>query len=883
MTALATSLWPVLRLLGDHLWQSTVFGGVALLLTLALRKNHASVRFWVWFAASMKFFVPLAVLVALGSYIPWKSTPAAFDTTAVFFDTLSQPFSQTDLVVSPAPIKPSLDWWSMVAIGMVAIWMLGAVSVLVRWFVQWRRVLAVARTAELRTNGREHDLLRCLESRCEVTPLPLRISDTTLEPGVVGVTKPVLLWPRSLSARLTDIQIEAILIHELSHVHRWDNLTAALHMLVEALFWFHPMVWWIGARLVDERERACDEQVMHLGGEAETYAESILRTCEHYAESPLTCISGVTGSDLKRRIEAIMRHTARGRLTVSRKMMLGVAGLLAVLTPVAVGARAPHLRAQTPPTSTAAPHFEVASIRENKSGGPGASLIVQPGGRIVITDAPLDFIIPFAYQILSFQIIGAPDWLKSAHFDIQAKAPSDPQPALSTAPGTPRIEALMMRSLLRDRFKLSAHIESRVMPIYALMSAREDKKLGPKLTVTQADCAAFRASGQPPAPWLPGGPPPRCSFARPPWGHWVGESQSMAFLATVLSLFLNRVAVDRTQLPGFYDFTIDFLPDNLRPRAPGSPVDQPIVANGQPIDPNAPPLMRALEEQLGLKLESTKGPVDMLVIDHIERPSDNDSVTAPQVPTSPSPLRFEAASVKINRSNVTPTMLGFPPNGRFRVSNELLWRIVGEAYRTNHMLWPFEVLGIPDSMSTQRFDIEAVATGNPTMAERRLMLRALLEDRFKLKVHLETRELPVYFLKKVHPDGRLGNHIRVSHVDCSSARAGGPPPPPLAPGQPSPCVMQFGKGRLNGDGRTMDEVADAFTQAVERRVIDRTGLEGAFQWTLEWTPDAVNGAANPDGISIFTAVQEQLGLKLESGKAPGEVLIIDHADMPTEN
>jgi uncharacterized protein (TIGR03435 family) len=267
------------------------------------------------------------------------------------------------------------------------------------------------------------------------------------------------------------------------------------------------------------------------------------------------------------------------------------------------------------------PTFEVASVRENKSGGRGASLNMQPGGRIVITDAPLDFIIPFAYQIQPFQIIGAPDWMKNARYDIQAKAPSDPPPALPTGPGTPRIEALMMRSLLRDRFKLNAHIESRLMPIFALLSAREDKRLGPKLTVPQSDCAAFRASGQPPAPWLPGGPPPRCTFVRPFWGHWIAESQSMAILATSLSQLLNRVVVDRTQLPGLYDFTIDFLPDNLPPRAPGAPADQPIVVNGQPIDPNAPSLMRALEEQLGLKLESTTGSVDVLVIDSISRPT----------------------------------------------------------------------------------------------------------------------------------------------------------------------------------------------------------------------------------------------------------------------
>ena len=113
----------------------------------------------------------------------------------------------------------------------------------------------------------------------------------------------MLLWPRSIGARLSDEQVEAILAHELAHVRRRDNLTAAIHMVVQSVFWFHPLVWWLGARLVDERERACDEDVIRLGSEPQVYAEGILKTCEFYVESPLACVSGVTGSDLKKRIE----------------------------------------------------------------------------------------------------------------------------------------------------------------------------------------------------------------------------------------------------------------------------------------------------------------------------------------------------------------------------------------------------------------------------------------------------------------------------------------------------------------------------------------------------------------------------------------------------
>src|SRR5207249_5075322 len=125
-------------------------------------------------------------------------------------------------------------------------------------------------------------------------------------PGVVGLFRPILLLPASIEERLTMLQLDAVLAHELCHVRRRDNLTSAIHMIVEAIFWFHPLVWWIGARLVEERERACDEAVLSLGSEPHDYAEAILKVCSQYVESPLACTSGVSGSDLKKRIQAIL-------------------------------------------------------------------------------------------------------------------------------------------------------------------------------------------------------------------------------------------------------------------------------------------------------------------------------------------------------------------------------------------------------------------------------------------------------------------------------------------------------------------------------------------------------------------------------------------------
>src|SRR5207248_8552793 len=147
--------------------------------------------------------------------------------------------------------------------------------------------------------------------------IELLSSRASLEPGIFGIAQPVLVWPEGISERLDDAHLEVILAHELWHVRRRDNLAAALHMVVEAIFWFHPLVWWLGARLVEERERACDEEVLQSGSERQVYAESILKICEFCVGSSLACVSGVTGADLKKRIVHIMTKNVASKLNLS--------------------------------------------------------------------------------------------------------------------------------------------------------------------------------------------------------------------------------------------------------------------------------------------------------------------------------------------------------------------------------------------------------------------------------------------------------------------------------------------------------------------------------------------------------------------------------------
>jgi beta-lactamase regulating signal transducer with metallopeptidase domain/protein involved in polysaccharide export with SLBB domain len=315
----------------NHLWQSTVFAAAAGLLTLALRKNRAPVRYGLWFAASVKFLIPFSLLVTIGNHFEWRAAPVA--ARAQFISVIhevSQPFAPA----APAPVSAKKA--SAVVSGptiLLMVWLCGFATVIFGWARQWWRVRRAMRAA---------------------LPLDLKLpiramsSPERLEPGVFGIFRPVLLVPEGIVDQLTPAQWKAILAHELCHVRRRDNLTAAIHMAVEAIFWFHPLVWWIGKRLVDERERACDEEVLLAASDAAVYAEGILNVCKLYVESPLACVSGVTGSNLRKRIRAIMTERVAGELNFAKKLALAVAGIAALAAPIAVGIlHAPRLLGQS--------------------------------------------------------------------------------------------------------------------------------------------------------------------------------------------------------------------------------------------------------------------------------------------------------------------------------------------------------------------------------------------------------------------------------------------------------------------------------------------------------------------------------------------------------
>jgi uncharacterized protein (TIGR03435 family) len=428
-----------------------------------------------------------------------------------------------------------------------------------------------------------------------------------MEPGVVGLWRPVLLVPSGIEDDLTPRQLASVLTHELCHIRRRDNVTAAIHMIAEAVFWFYPLVWWIGSRLVDERERACDQEVLRTCGEPQTYAEGIVNVCKRYVESPLACVSGVSGSNVKNRIRDIMTNRAVAKLSVAKKAVLAGVGAAAVVAPLLAQS------VQLP--SATEPRFDVASVkRATDASGKvrvgdqvwtSAGAGFKPGGTFEAVNATPGSVIRLAYGLREFQMVGGPEWINTDRFDIQARGP---QGAVESE--APR----RLQSLLADRFALKVHKETRDRPIYALVLARATGSLGPRIRQSQGPPAdGFAAAG---GRCTPPGPPGPVSM------RLCGVT--MASLADIfLAMYTDRRVVDRTGLSGGFDVALYF--DNRQIAAGVGP------AGGLPLSPQAAEpaatdavsIFTALEEQLGLKLERQTGPAEVLVIDHVEQPTPN--------------------------------------------------------------------------------------------------------------------------------------------------------------------------------------------------------------------------------------------------------------------
>jgi bla regulator protein blaR1 len=580
----------------DHLWQSTLFVFAVWLATCIFRRNAARIRCWLWTAASAKFLVPLSILMSVGERFHWGTAPEAMQPAVSFVmgPVLTPSGSGTLPGTLGAQAFSAWPWLLMTA------WALGTMVVLISWWRPWLVIREAVRHATPLT----------LDERCDSTGLTVMSSPLMPEPGVVGFWRPRLVLPERTVERLTPAQLRTVIVHERCHIRCGDNLAAALHMAVEAIFWWHPAVWWIERRLVAERERACDEAVLHAGSLPRDYAEAILEVCRQAVGARLACVTGVGGSNLRVRVEAIMRNETGCPMTRVRQLALAAAIVASVVVPVIGGALAAQSALDVSPSAFM---FEVASVKRNESGVPRLlSMGLLPGARFSAVNASLRELITSAYgtnghTLQASRIVGGPAWINSDRFDVEARAEGENR----------RQMFLALRTLLTERFKLSVHTEIRQVPVYAIVLARGDGSFGPQLRRAEIDCAALAKSGQPLAPTESRGAP-ACALQMGP-GFLKGRGMTLTEIVFGLSTLVDRVVVDRVGAEGSFDFDLTWASTFVPPPV-GSLSDQPLPVAPQEAEPS---IFTALREQLGLKLEPQRAPIDVLVIDGAEPPTPN--------------------------------------------------------------------------------------------------------------------------------------------------------------------------------------------------------------------------------------------------------------------
>ncbi len=618
MSSFLAADWVLLgRQIANHLWQSTLFAAVAALLVLSLRNNHARIRHWLWMAASVKFLVPFSLIVAIGAHIgPSLAPRTVAPRIPAVAQQIARPFPPPDRGIA-VPSAPLPRRSTPLPGALLAVWLCGFAGILVNWQRKWRRVSRIVGASKPLREGREVEVLSQLK-RSGTPRLRIVSSNARLEPGLFGIFRPVLWLPKGIGDHLSEAQLQAVLAHELCHARRRDNLLAAIHMAVEATFWFHPLVWWLGARLEEERERACDEEVVQSGEYPQAYAEGVLKVCEFYLTSPLSCAAGVTGADLKKRIEGIMTNRFTRKLSFGKQTLLASAAVLAIAGPVAIGLMNPprgraqakdaaaNLKARSATGVHPVKSFEVASVRL----APDAHKIDLwrlAGSRFEYTGTIYGLIVR-AFRLDSCRedcVLGSPPWVRDDMYRIDAKLPEGTPRYSTWELNRGRAEAVyqMLKSLLADRFSLKIHSETEEAPVYAMTVAKGGHKLTPSAgrTVEDDDGATVldeRMEILPIGGWETG-----------KFRMTVTNFTSQKIANGLSDMVLDRPTLDRTGLRGRFDFTLEWQTEE--PHFPPRP------------ESLTPAVISALGKQLGLRLEPTRGPVDVVAIDRIERPTEN--------------------------------------------------------------------------------------------------------------------------------------------------------------------------------------------------------------------------------------------------------------------
>jgi uncharacterized protein (TIGR03435 family) len=425
----------------------------------------------------------------------------------------------------------------------------------------------------------------------------LLISREVRSPIAVGFLHPAVILPEGLREQLSHSELNCVLLHEAAHLARYDDWTNLLARLLDAALALHPVPWWVLRQIEREREMACDDWVVSRTGSPRSYAESLARIVElRIAPATSVLASGIftRQSRLLGRIEMLLRRGREFSAAAARIPVAGAAVLLAVLA--VAGAVTPHWIAFAQRVE-----FEVASLKLNGDAtGKSGEMDGFPrrsGDLVMMHNSQPYSMIYYAYHLHgAYQMVDykrLPDgwnW-----YDLDARAGKG---------ATEDQVRLMMQSLLEDRFKLKVHRETREIPEFELTVAKGKSKMTPSrdgpMTVKIQEGERTQSLTTPPG---------RCGTSGWKEGdHMICHAATMDTFLIEIGARLGAPVVDRTGLTGTYDLNVLFMPDERK------------------TDPDyvlVPAFPEALQETLGLKLEKGKGPVEVLVIDHMEKPSEN--------------------------------------------------------------------------------------------------------------------------------------------------------------------------------------------------------------------------------------------------------------------
>jgi uncharacterized protein (TIGR03435 family) len=581
----------------DFLWQGAAVGALLWVALLLLRDRPASHRY----LASGLALLVLALLPAL-TVIALLTVdvrvPAGSAATAAASTLTSVAVPQTLLQIWIAPEASRQPWLDLIERWALPLWTTGVLIFSLRLVGGWLHARAVTRHTTVCDDATKTSVASIRARLGIERDVRVAVSTRVGGPSVIGWLRPTILLPTGIG--LTVQQLETVLAHELAHVKRHDYAVNMLQVVVEALFFYHPVVWWISRCIRIEREVCCDELAVRAGGNPIAYARALTELARHQLAPRLSMAA--TDGPLVYRVQRLVGHRPAHLAPAMLPGLVAIAVAAAVASNIGV-------RAQDLASLHDQPRFDVTSVKVNRSGD-GIIFDRMVGGRATFTGYSLRALIQSAYQVQEFQVIGGPDWMDSARFDISATSPDDP--SLDRRSNGPSTRTLMMRALLADRFGLVVHKETRERPVFAIVPSRRDSSFGSRLRPTAVDCAV--ATGD-----------DACGTTVAP-GLVRGRGITLAELATALSKLtntgssLNRLVVDRSRISGRFDLDVEFTPDripNWSPGALGDPLGVP------PVDPQGASIFTSIQEQLGLKLEPQKAPVDVLVIDRVSHPTEN--------------------------------------------------------------------------------------------------------------------------------------------------------------------------------------------------------------------------------------------------------------------